>query len=121
MSLIGYNIIAQGGYLQRQYRFLLSRVYKISPIGSFSSLGILIDSTVPLDPYAVTENGLNVMDIALFVGTPFVFSPHLGDLIWASNNWIEKRFIPSTTAPVSINQVTQTFDGTSHTLKSVID
>jgi hypothetical protein len=29
MSLIGYNIIAQGGYLQRQYRFLLSRVYKI--------------------------------------------------------------------------------------------
>jgi hypothetical protein len=61
------------------------------------------------------------MDIGLLVGTPFAGTPHLGDLIWASNTGLESNFVFSTTAPASLDQVTQTYDAISHTLKSVID
>jgi hypothetical protein len=40
---------------------------QFSLIGSFNSLGHLVESTVSLDPYAVTGNGVNVMDITWIV------------------------------------------------------
>ena len=79
MSLIGYNISVQGATYSGNTDFYYPGFTQFSLIGSFNSTGHLVESTVPLDPLAVTGNGINVMDIALEVGTPFAVSPHLED------------------------------------------
>jgi hypothetical protein len=103
MAYYDYQLNVTGATYVGNTSFYCPDYARFTELESFNLTGDLVESTVSLDPYAATDNGANIFDIGLLVGTPFAFCPSAGDLIWASNTYLEGFFAPDwSTLPHSI-------------------
>jgi serralysin len=121
LALYEYSISVQGATYSGNTAFYDPNFTQFTQIESFNLTGSLVESTVPIDPHAATGNGVNIFDIGLMVGTPFAFFPHAGDLIWASNTYLERFYVPDRSSLAALDLVTQTYDEATRTLTTIID
>jgi hypothetical protein len=114
-----YSLSISGATYSGSTSFLNSST-TFSLVQRFSGSAALVASA-PLDTAGTSGSGINVLDIAFLVGSPFAVAPAAGSLIWASNNALDDVFTSTKTGPGAVDEVTQSYDPGTRTLVTRLD
>lgn len=92
-----------------------------TPVSNFQQSGIL--AVIPtVDATNASGNGVNPVDIGLYVGSTLATIPATGSLAWASNNGIHIGFLHANGSQLSaIDDAVMSLDPKTHTLTAFVD
>jgi hypothetical protein len=96
-------------------------VTQFAPAQNFTLTGILA-IVPPGDTTNASGNGVNPVDIGLYIGNTLAITPAAGSLAWASNSGIHMAFLHANSSQkANVDDSIMTLDPATNTITAIVD